>query len=105
LGVDSRALNDAQQVRKIVAVAVGAFARSEIHLPHPHELILEQQLGGDVAEWAIVLRHAGPPRLGEFASVIEPMCRLTLAVSRSAPLACCARFFLPLLLPTRATPI
>src|SRR5262249_46832259 len=42
VGVDARALEDAEQVGKIVAVAVGALARREVHLPHAHELVLEQ---------------------------------------------------------------
>ena len=57
LGVDARALEHAQQIREIVAVAVGALARREIHLPHAHELVLEQELVGDVSERAVVSRH------------------------------------------------
>src|SRR5262245_959540 len=62
LGVDPRPLEDAQHVRKIVAVAVGALTRREIHLPDAYELVLEQQLVGDLAERAIILRHAQSPK-------------------------------------------
>src|SRR5262245_14222119 len=41
LRVDSRALNDAHQVWKIMAMAVGTLTRGEVPLPHTHEFVLE----------------------------------------------------------------
>ena len=42
---------------QIVAVSVGALAGCEDHLPDAHELVLEEQLVGDVAERSFVSRH------------------------------------------------